>query len=364
MSPLQFIYATKVQQKLMNTNKWPIFNVVVRIISIICILIVSVNESFFYLGVYKYPFLEWLYSPIFIFVFFFWIRRLFVEKVNDLFFLVPLLVVSQFLMSSYSFNKSYENEGECVFTLVNYNINQIYSLETKGNESLTKYLKFLNSDVVCLQEAVVESLDSNVNLHQIGQGEYLFSFLHQGTKSINAIEFGLAIYSKYPIINSGKIFDRMGLNQVIYSDIDFQGGVIRVYNCHLQSNHLFKKDFSNIFNLFGKLIKSAVTRNMEINHLLESVKSCPHPYIVCGDFNGVPLSMGYRRISEVLKDAHLCSGNGYGSTFHHDFLPSLRIDYQFYSESISVKSQEVIYQVDDSDHYPLKGSYFLKRSAD
>ena len=46
---------------------------------------------------------------------------------------------------------------------------------------------------------------------------------------------GLAIFSKYPILNNGSLDFKNTSNNVIYSDILYKRDTIRFYNIHLQS---------------------------------------------------------------------------------------------------------------------------------
>ena len=71
------------------------------------------------------------------------------------------------------------------------------------------------------------------------------------------------------------------------------------------------------------------------------VAASPYRVIVCGDFNDVPVSNTYRRMSHRLRDAFREEGRGYSYTYR-GFFDMLRIDYILCSKDFSVLSYDVI----------------------
>ncbi len=59
---------------------------------------------------------------------------------------------------------------------------------------------------------------------------------------------GIAIFSKYPIINKGviKISDDTNLNQCIYVDVKKRGKIMRFYNVHLKSIGFDQEDYQTL----------------------------------------------------------------------------------------------------------------------
>lgn len=84
--------------------------------------------------------------------------------------------------------------------------------------------------------------------------------------------------------------------------------------------------------------------------------SCREPAILCGDFNAVPRSRVYGRLTHALKDAQrLASARRPHATFPSR-LPFLRLDHVFVTRSIDVSRAETLRTQDvriASDHLPL-----------
>ena len=66
--------------------------------------------------------------------------------------------------------------------------------------------------------------------------EHFTTKVKESSKNNNYSNFGSAIYSKYPIINSGIIpFENDGTNNCIYVDIKRETDTLRIFNAHLGS---------------------------------------------------------------------------------------------------------------------------------
>ena len=88
-------------------------------------------------------------------------------------------------------------------------------------------------------------------------------------------------------------------------------------------------------NRWQQMVHHAWKRNVQADSLREAIASSPYPVIVCGDFNDVPSSYAYTRVSRGLKDCFKEAGFGWGDSYQalwHLF----RIDYMFCSKEAEV----------------------------
>ena len=142
----------------------------------------------------------------------------------------------------------------------------------------------------------------------------------EGTKN----EMGCAIFSKYPIVDSGRaVFNGpvklRAAESLISCDLDVNGQTIRIYTTHLQSVLLQKKDYRDISiirnaedsiveaskSLIRKLRMAYSQRGNQVDIVRNKLDSCPVPEVICGDYNDVPNSYTYFRIRGNRRDAFM-----------------------------------------------------------
>lgn len=178
--------------------------------------------------------------------------------------------------------------------------------------------------------------------------------------------FGTITISKYPIINKGEIpFDNDPNNFCIFSDIDINGKIIRVFNAHIGSIRFRNSDFDffggESFSrymddkkgqrIYDRLDLAFKKRAQQAEKVAKEIVNSPYPVILCTDMNDTPVSYAYRQFNRYLNDAFVESGNGIGTTYIGD-MPANRIDYIFHSEELS-SGGFMTHPVDFSDHKPI-----------
>lgn len=168
-------------------------------------------------------------------------------------------------------------------------------------------------------------------------------------------KYGQAIFSQYPIVNSGSIeFPDTG-NNAIFADILKGVDTIRVYNIHLESLHidanvetLKNEDSERLFKRIGATFKM---QQFQTELFLIHKTQCAYKMIICGDFNNTIFSYVYRKIKGDLNDTFKEAGNGFGRTYDFKFFP-VRIDFIFADEAFTVNGFKA-YNEHYSDHYPI-----------
>lgn len=181
--------------------------------------------------------------------------------------------------------------------------------------------------------------------------------------------YGLAIFSRYPIVNDGKVFETQHTNGAIFADIKYNSDTVRIYNCHLESMKIDSESLDNIDGVkekyrqtLGKLHRGSLERSKQLKVLEEHIANSPHPVIVMGDFNEIPYSNTYFRLSKTLTNAFESAGRGFGFTYNK-ILFFLRIDHIFSSPSLKAVDFKTHREVDYSDHYPVSATFQLETTS-
>jgi endonuclease/exonuclease/phosphatase family metal-dependent hydrolase len=232
-----------------------------------------------------------------------------------------------------------------------------------------EYLKHENTDIICIQEYFVSTDTLLLTQYDVDTIFKNYPFKYIKFEDIGLLtKSGLAVYSKYPIINTKLIEYKSEFNASIYVDIVIKKDTIRLISNHLESNRFLGDDLVLVNELTEELnpeilAKTSILfsrrfniaypiRALQAQKVRDEIKKSPYPVIVCGDFNDVPNSYAYTTIKGKLHDAFIESGNGVGWTFNSSIFKS-RIDYVFYDDNFEAKDFQ-IGQTYASDHFPIK----------
>ena len=183
-----------------------------------------------------------------------------------------------------------------------------------------------------------------------------FNYPHKYIKTKNnKAKIGLAIYSKFPIINKGSLDLKNTSNNIIFADILKEKDTIRVYNLHLQSLQLStdKENFGqeNSEKLIARLKLGFKKQAQQTDVFLQHEKKWKGKKIVAGDFNNTAYSWVYNQISKNKKDAFIEAGKGFGKTFNYWF--PMRIDFILTDENATVNKFTSVSEK-YSDHFPIQ----------
>jgi len=351
-----------------------------RTLVIICILF-AVGLLLTYLSVYVNPEKFWLLAlvglsyPFLLIInllfLIYWIIRWKRE------FLIPLIAIiigASHLLNfiQLPFGKKAENINPDI-KILSYNIN-LFSLYSWSNKASTfsriaEFIKENNVDLVCFQEfyLVDGKLNEKMTRNQLNMNSHIELIIKSSSTG-----YGIATFSKFPIVNKGAIKFENTSNACIYTDIKVGIDTIRIYNCHLQSlrlkernisfllNQSHKKDEDNtvteIKDISFKFRDALKKRAQQVNMIMEGLKKCPYPVIICGDFNDSPISYTYHELSRNMLDSFQEAGKGFANTYVR-FFP-YRIDYILYSDKFKAINFSCP-RVDYSDHYPVISSFTL-----
>lgn len=276
-----------------------------------------------------------------------------------------------------------DNEDAIELSIMSYNVRLFDRYNSDRKKSYTTKDKIFNflrensTDVICFQEfyqqdAPTSFVTKDSLIPLLKTVDYHERYAHHLAGRQN---FGVAIYSKFPIIEKGTINfnnESSQFNFCIYSDIVKEKDTFRVYNVHLQSIRFGKEDYAlfeestlpnkvkqnRILQLFSKVTKAYPVRAEQTQLILEHVKKSPFPVIICGDFNDTPMSYTYNRFYSSMVDAYKNTSTGIGATYIGK-IPIGRIDYIFHSSELG-STQFSIQEEELSDHRAIQCSVFQK----
>ena len=289
------------------------------------------------------------------------------------FLLLPLCVIilgHDYINSSFSFNPAKKNDTkDQVLSVLNYNVrvfNTYAYLQNKNRpgKSMIAWLANNDSDIKCLQEFYNDDQSDVFNTVDRLSAQNYHAVVRPAFVNRIGAQFGLAIFSRYPIIHSGDIMYGDSQHQyAVYADIDTRQDTIRVYNVHLQSMSIdaskiddFERAGEHYLDIARKLKFGFVERAKQVDNLLVHIQQSPYPVIVCGDFNDVPYSYTYQTFKRHLTNAFEEAGNGLGFSYNGKLF-FLRIDNQFYSKGLQAIRFETHREIPFSDHFPVRTVY-------
>lgn len=250
------------------------------------------------------------------------------------------------------FGKSSEKEGS--FKVMTFNVRMFnfnHALKDKDvPEQIEKLISAEDPDIVSFQEYTL------VTSFKLKGYKYKYVKL-QGSKS----SFGLAIYSKYKIVNEGSLDFPDSMNNAIFIDFLKEKDTVRIYNLHMQTLAL-QPEIGNLRQedsqkLLGRLGQSFKKQQEQAEMVLAHQANCKYPMVVNGDFNNTAYSNEYQKIRGNKKDAFEAAGSGFGRTFIFDFIP-IRIDFILVDPTIEVLNF-YNYGQKLSDHYPIMAKLYL-----
>ena len=295
--------------------------------------------------------------------------------------LIPLiaLLINTEIIGKYfqpSIFKTYNTESS--LKIMTYNVRKFSDQDMKSSlDSVIAVINQEKPDLLCIQEfasTIYHPADSiSLSLKTLPYKK-IFYTENYGTN----IGFGLAIYSKYPLLKSGTLLTDSTTGGTLYCDLVIKEDTLRVFNNHLQTSHvngedkafltydsllnsnmLLKTQFEKIKQIAKKLKGNNRKRAIQADSIAQLINTSPYPVIICGDFNDIPASYTYNTIRGQLNDAFVEKGRGYGYSYN-GLYKFLRIDY-ILSESplkcTDYHSPDIPY----SDHNPVIADFIFQK---
>lgn len=268
------------------------------------------------------------------------------------------------------------------FTLMSFNTSSMglksYSADQSLSKEIDSVLKVASPDILCLQEFYTNDNPKLVdNLNHIRQNlNYPHFYFTCDKTQWNTWHFGIALFSRYPVIDARKIpcgYSPAGSgSSFLQADMLIGKDTVRIITAQLQSYMFNGNDYNHLDNLkskasfslsgLGQVIKKMRrtfnSRATQAEALSRLVSESPYATVICGDFNDTPVSYTYNTLSRNLKDAFLESNWGLGRTL--SFLsPTLRIDYILTQDNFEVNGFQ-IYNHPFFEHFPIMANLSLK----
>ena len=267
------------------------------------------------------------------------------------FFLFPL---SALLIAILSFGSIYGltpgsegNAGEESFTLLTYNTRGFnargYYEPQNAGEQIVSFVEGQDPDIICFQEFNRTFLPPFK--------KYKNSAITPGTSGNSP----LAIFTDFPMLNSGMILFPESANNALYADIVTGEDTLRVYNVHLQSYQIPSRDFliaNNGWNFLKRLNHVALKHRQQAELVRDHMRNSPYPVVLCGDLNATPFSRPYRILSKGMDDSFKKKGQQWGATYYLNQALPYRIDVVLVSRGIKVQKHQN-FDIRYSDHLPV-----------
>lgn len=246
------------------------------------------------------------------------------------------------------------------------------ALDAEVKSQMLQVVKDQNPDVISFQEFYTRPKGKFAILDTLKK-QMGFKYHYFVPSAKNDFEaYGMAIFSKYPINQTGVIaFGSSFLGeQSIYADVKFKGRVVRIYNVHLQSISFVKQDYDYLDKVksgdvakapsrrIAGMLKSAFQKRADqVNIVKDSLAQCKIPYVIMGDFNDTPASYAVTQIMGPLNNTFKKKGRGWGKTYNGKF-PNFQIDYIACTKKIEVVNYHIT-QAKLSDHFPVRSDLKL-----
>lgn len=272
--------------------------------------------------------------------------------------LVPLIAFFfnwTYLTSVILFNSSHDIPAEALavkhqpngyLTVATYNVHSFGSEITGYScKEIARYMTEQHVDVLCFQEFGDNQYFPMDSICK-ALSHWKYSLI-PADDSIRGI-LPIAVFSRYPLTNGRFITYPNSANCSMMCDVAVGQDTLRLLNNHLQTTSISqnrkkwnrelgtddtRREVAAVQDAAETLHGNFVKRAAQTDSICQLALSSPHRVIVCGDFNSLPSSYTYHRLSTLLKDGFQTAGRGYMYTYRYG-KRLFRIDYIFHSPEL------------------------------
>ncbi len=292
---------------------------------------------------------------------------------------LALLFCSEAIFVYYSVHGKTKEVQEDCFKVLTYNVAGFRWAEGEEARSnpIFDYMQNSDADIICLQEFVINNKKFNpdgiISIDELD--DILDAYPYRSVVKLGTVEgaysFGLACYSKFPILKTKQIPIDSELNGAVQYEIQIKDKTLSLFNIHLESNRLTLDDkelYHDFFRTRNAKIFDQLSNQMQMKLGAAYIKRAQHAdliarwinrqetdgVVVCGDFNDPPISYAYHKIKNagtILLDSYEQTGFGPGITYYENGF-WFRIDYIMHTRNMQAFTSTVD-KVKYSDHYPL-----------
>lgn len=299
--------------------------------------------------------------------------------------IVAILVGYKPLMRTFNLNTLSNNKFETDSTsikLMSYNIGMFVNRKEIPRSTIkTNILKLIDDEQPDIL-GIVEFYTRKKGIYNTTDSIFkILKTKHFHYPPITETDFesnGIAIFSKYPIVDRGTIiFHNDTGNRCQWVDVKKNNTVFRVYLVHFESirfqpedyeyidevqkNLDTKSDVKSTKRIIKRLKLAFEKRGSQVLQMKADMAKCKTPYIVMGDFNDTPCSYTLAQMTEGMKNGFEEKGSGLAVTYNGDF-PNFQIDYILASKQFNFQGYKII-KKNYSDHYPIRCNVNLNSPA-
>ena len=282
--------------------------------------------------------------------FVYWLVKLKKQFILSLF---VLLIGYNQVLSFFKLSDNIERVSPDTISVMSYNVRlfNLYNwIDSDVENDMISFIDSQEPDVINMQE------------YRSSERFLLDNYQHQHSSlSDGKTSYGLATFSKLPIVNQGIIMSDNMSTIAIFIDIKKYSDTLRFYNIHLQSfkleselEILDEQNSDKILNIFDNTFK---IQENQSNIISKHIENSPYKVVVSGDFNNTAYSYVYKLLKGDLVDSFDSAGSGFGSTYNFKYFP-MRIDFILMDKTFRINDFKTFSQ-NLSDHFPIISTFNL-----